>query len=312
MSSEAASSAPPAAPANSETQPSATTKVDEKEPQEAPKAAAEPAAEKKAATEPAAEKKAATEPAAEKKATVTPAAKEPAQQKQQSSASRPQTRERPQTRDSSRSPSRAKSAKSVERAGSPAKSTAPPPDEEVYVSKKLPQEQIDNSVQRLVRQLRKPVELPPVVAPKPFPSPTAQDAMVKRLYVDGPASTKRRLESFEQKLVSQHHMHETKKLDSSEISATVQRLFDTAIAQSQAEVQKLRSKLEPPRKEEKLTKETQQAVNERLYAKARAQTAERSSKLYEEYVVKKLPQMAKLPKADIQAAAKRMYDVKKQ
>lgn len=175
---------------------------------------------------------------------------------------------------------------------------------------KLPQEEIDKSVVRLVRPLRKQVDLPPIV--KAVVETDAQlQQMIKRLYEDCPKAAKVKQEQFEHRLQESRHLPAPKEVDSSELSTIVNRLFDASLTTSREQLKKLRARYVPPEHGEKLTKEKQTEVVSRLYDKSRAQSADSRAKLYEQYVLQKMPKMAKLTKDDIQQASKRMYEVKK-
>jgi hypothetical protein len=173
-------------------------------------------------------------------------------------------------------------------------------------TKRLPQEDIDKSCNRLHSSFRKTRDLPPLVARRSL-TKEQEESSVRRLYDQAVLVNKRRQEELEKKVHAQSGLLESKKLDEPEITDAVNRLYLRSMEHKLLESKKLDEKYAPPSPTKRLSKEAQAEVNERTYDKARDHKRETKSKLYEKYVLEHLPKVPKRSEDQWKETSSRLY-----
>lgn len=190
-------------------------------------------------------------------------------------------------------------SKPASRRSERSKEPAPPP------TKKLPQEEIDKSVTRMSSVKRRDKELPPIVERRAL-TKDQEDASVRRLYENAMQHAQRSREASEKKIHGETGA-ESKKLEEAELTEAVARLYNQSMQRKEMVAKKLDDKYAPPVKQSKLTKETQEAVCDRLYSQSRSKTADAKTRLYNKYVLDMLPKVPKRNNDEWKQTSDRLY-----
>jgi len=179
------------------------------------------------------------------------------------------------------------------------RSYAPP-----LVTKKLTEEEIKQSADRLSSVNKKPVELPPLTERRVLTAEVLTKSL-DRLYTASVSNKKRMLEDLDKK---QHpDMVKHTKLDQESMEGMFTRLYTQSVQKKHDNLDKLRSKYLPPvGGTVKLTKEQIGESANRLCNASIDSSKESHAKLFEKYVLATAPKYAKLTKEQIEQSAKRL------
>jgi hypothetical protein len=173
--------------------------------------------------------------------------------------------------------------------------------------KKLSEEELARSTQRLTGASRAEVKLKPLVESVKL-SKSDEEKSVKRLYDEAVAAQKRKHTELEKR-----HEESSPKptgvraLAQSEEQDAISRLYDKSIYHMQTVQAELEKKFVPELSNKKPDGTAQQDVNSRLYTDSMAKQKDGKSKLYDKYILDVEPKMAKRTKEELKASAAKLH-----
>ena len=176
--------------------------------------------------------------------------------------------------------------------------------------RKLTQEELEKSAARLTQVTRKEVLLKDLV-PHHQLSKDDEERAIKRLYSDALEAKARKKEQLAQKERDAHSKdHTERRLDQAEEQEAISRLYEKAIEAKRTELEGLTKKFVDGQESKKLDKDTQEAVNTRLYTESGTKHREGRAKLFEKYVVDREPKAAKMTKEQLAESSARLTSKK--
>eukprot|EP00744_Colponema_vietnamica_P021178 GILI01030202.1.p1 GENE.GILI01030202.1~~GILI01030202.1.p1 ORF type:complete len:240 (-),score=21.06 GILI01030202.1:59-733(-) len=174
-------------------------------------------------------------------------------------------------------------------------------------SKKMTREEIEHSTSRMHSMSRKSKELPPILKSKVF-TKEQEDKSTSRLYRDAVETQKKKRELSAER-VRKSERCETKVVPQEEIAEMVVRMHDKTaeIAKRKAEV--LVGKYQRPdtANHRKLTKAEETGVGQRLCTESSASIRSNKGKLYEKYLLDRLPKGSPRSQEELIDCSARLY-----
>lgn len=173
--------------------------------------------------------------------------------------------------------------------------------------RKLTQEELQRSTQRLHATTRSEVQLKPLVDPVKL-SKADEEKSVHRLFNDAVDAQKRRQVELAKRLEEQTPKPpSTKTLGQSEEQETICRLYEKSVQHKSVVAADLEKKFVPELSQKKLDAGIQEEVNKRLYNECIAKKKDSKTKLYEKYILDVEPKGAKRTAEELKASAARLH-----
>lgn len=182
-------------------------------------------------------------------------------------------------------------------------------------SKKLSKEEVEASANRLAQSHRKEVQLKPLVISRKLTAEETQHS-VQRLYKDSIEVSKKKREISAQRAHRGDHS-DPKKIDDGQLSEMVVRLHDRSAEQKQKKMEALIKKVDSATRGgdsrpatgvgRKLSASEQNAVAMRLHDESPSKARDNKAKLFEKYVLSKVPKAAAMNDDEIAQASARLY-----
>jgi hypothetical protein len=175
--------------------------------------------------------------------------------------------------------------------------------------RKLTQDELQRSANRLATTTRSQVTLKPLVEVSKL-SKEQEEKSIKRLYEESIASQKRKqadLEKRHEEATSPKHLSHARALAPSEEQEAVSRLYDKSIEHKQIVRAELEKKFSTEQPKKRLDGATQSDVNQRLYVDSISKHRDGHTKLYEKYVLDLEPKAAKRTGEELRASAAKLH-----
>lgn len=175
--------------------------------------------------------------------------------------------------------------------------------------RKLTQEELQRSANRLATTTRPQVTLKPLVESSKL-SKEQEEHSIKRLYDESIASQKRRqaeLLKRQEEATSPKHLSTARALAPAEEQEAVSRLYERSLEHKQIVRAELEKKFSTQPSRKRLDAAAQSDVNQRLYGDSISKHRDGHTKLFEKYILDQEPKMAKRTAEELRTSAAKLH-----